>query len=29
MLSGRTPEQAYNGVSWLYSGVDLQGRQML
>jgi salicylate hydroxylase len=29
MLSGRTPEQAYNGVSWLYSDVDQHGRQML
>jgi len=29
MLSGRTPEQAYNGVSWLYSGVDQHGRQIL
>jgi salicylate hydroxylase len=29
MLAGRTPDQAYNGVSWLYSGVDQHGRQML
>jgi 2-polyprenyl-6-methoxyphenol hydroxylase-like FAD-dependent oxidoreductase len=29
MLAGRTPEQAYNGVSWLYSGVDAMGRQIL
>ncbi|MEE4238564.1 MAG: 3-hydroxybenzoate 6-monooxygenase [Anderseniella sp.] len=29
MLSGRTAEQAYNGVSWLYAGVDAHGRQTL
>ena len=29
MLAGRTPEQAYNAVSWLYSGVDDKGRQIL
>lgn len=29
MLAGRTPQQAYDGVSWLYSGVDAQGRQIL
>jgi len=21
MLAGRTPEQAYNGVAWLYDGI--------
>jgi hypothetical protein len=21
LLSGRTPEQAYNGVAWLYDGI--------
>ena len=21
MLAGRTPEQAYNGVAWLYNGM--------
>ena len=29
MLSGRTAEQAYNGVNWLYAGVDQSGRQIL
>lgn len=29
MLSGRLPEQAYDGMSWLYSGVDAHGRQIL
>ena len=29
MLAGRTAEQAYNGVNWLYAGVDAQGRQIL
>jgi len=29
MLSGRTAEQAYTGVNWLYAGVDRYGRQVL
>ncbi len=29
MLSGRTPEQAYQGVSWLYGGIDDDGAQIL
>jgi 2-polyprenyl-6-methoxyphenol hydroxylase-like FAD-dependent oxidoreductase len=29
MLAGRTADQAYNGVSWLYAGVDECGRQIL
>jgi len=29
MLSGRSAEQAYNGMSWLYSGVNSQGQQIL
>lgn len=29
MLSGRSAEQAYNGMSWLYSGVNAQGQQIL
>ncbi len=29
MLSGRTPAQAYAGMSWLYAGVDRNGRQIL
>ncbi len=29
MLSGRSAEQAYNGMSWLYSGVNSRGQQML
>ena len=28
MLAGRTPEQAYAGMNWLYAGVDRQGRQL-
>jgi len=29
MLSGRSAEQAYDGMSWLYSGVNAQGQQIL
>ncbi len=29
MLSGRTPEQAYQGMSWLYSGIDENGCQVM
>ncbi len=29
MLSGRSPDQAYDGMSWLYSGVNAQGQQIL
>ena len=29
MLSVRSPEQAYDGMHWLYSGVDELGRQVL
>ncbi|MBM85490.1 MAG: salicylate hydroxylase [Rhodospirillaceae bacterium] len=28
-LKGRTPTQAYDGMSWLYSGLDETGRQLL
>ncbi|MEM7429964.1 MAG: 3-hydroxybenzoate 6-monooxygenase [Pseudomonadota bacterium] len=29
MLSNRTPEQAYQGMSWLYDGVSADGSQIL
>ena len=29
MLSGRSAEQAYNGMSWLYSGINANGQQVL
>ncbi len=29
MLNGRTPDQAYQGVSWLYGGIDDDGAQIV
>jgi len=29
MLSGRSAQQAYDGMSWLYSGVNTHGQQIL
>ena len=29
MLSGRTPDQSYDGVNWLYNGVNNEGVQQL
>ena len=29
MLAGRAPEQAYQGMNWLYNGIDRNGCQIL